>query len=108
MSFARLNIKDEMNENTDNNKNNDTMNRWYKSAVSSAVVAACFSFVVLVLLFANFVRSSIVEAKQEQELINLKAEIVKTPGDEQQTFKTNLRYTTLDHWPKRPPSIGLA
>jgi outer membrane protein assembly factor BamB len=83
-----------MNENT-NNKKNSTVNQWYKTAISTAAVGAVFSFVVLVFIFGNFVRSSFLEAKQERELINLKAEIVKNPGNEQlleKIRKRDLRY----------------
>lgn len=80
-----------MNENNNNEKKSSTINQWYRSAVSAAVVGALFSFVVLVLLFANFVRSSITETRQEQELVNLKAEIQKKPGDEQLLEKIRQR-----------------
>ena len=80
-----------MNENKNNNTNNDTMSQWYKTAISTAAVAGIFSFVVVMFLLANFVRSSIVEAKQEQELINLKAEIVKNPDDMQLLEKIRQR-----------------
>lgn len=80
-----------MKENVDNNRKNDTINQWYKSAISAAIVVALFSIIILILLFANFVRSSIIEARQEQELINLKAEIQDKPGDEQLLEKIRQR-----------------
>ncbi len=80
-----------MNENVNNSNNKDTMSQWYKTAVSTAVIAAGISFVVMLLMLANFVRSSITEAKQEQELINLKAEIVKTTDDAQLLEKIRQR-----------------
>ena len=80
-----------MKENTDNKTNNAAINQWYKSAVSTAVVGAVFSFVILILVFANYVRSNIVEARQEQELVDLKAEILDRPGDEQLLEKIRQR-----------------
>jgi outer membrane protein assembly factor BamB len=75
----------------DNKNNSDTMNQWYKNAVSTAAVGALFSFVILVLLLANYVRSSIVEVRQEQELVNLKAEVVNKPGDKELLDKIRQR-----------------
>ena len=57
-------------------------NRWYASAVSTCLVGSVFSLIILVLLVSNFIRSSIVQARREQELINQKIEIQNTPGDE--------------------------
>lgn len=58
-------------------------NQWYASAVSTAVVGAIFSLIILVLLVSNFVRSSVIQARREQELVNQKIEIQKRPNDEQ-------------------------
>lgn len=80
-----------MKENLNNKTNNYTVNQWYKSVFSTALVGAVFSFVILVLIFANFVRSNIIEARQEQELVNFKAEILDKPGDEQLIEKIRQR-----------------
>jgi len=58
-------------------------NQWYASAASTAIVGAVFSLIILVLLVSNFIRSSIVQARREQELINQKMEIQKSPANEQ-------------------------
>jgi outer membrane protein assembly factor BamB len=58
-------------------------NQWYASAASTAIVGAVFSLIILVLLVSNFVRSSIVQARREQELVNQKIEIQNKPNDEQ-------------------------
>ena len=47
-----------MNTNTDNKTNGATMNQWYKSAISIAAVGGVFSLAILILLFANYVRST--------------------------------------------------
>jgi outer membrane protein assembly factor BamB len=58
-------------------------NQWYISAVSTAVIGAVFSLIILVLLVSNFIRSSVIQTRREQELINQKLEIQTRPGDEQ-------------------------
>jgi outer membrane protein assembly factor BamB len=58
-------------------------NRWYSTAIWTGVVGAVFSLIILVLLVSNFIRSSIVQARREQQLINQKVEIQKSTNDEQ-------------------------
>ena len=72
-------------------ENNNVVNQWYKSAILTAVIGIIFSFIILVLLLGNFISSTIVEARQEQELIDLKAEIQDTPGDERLLEKIRQR-----------------
>ena len=81
-----------MKENINNiSEDNTVTNQWYKSAISTAVIGTIFSFIILVLLLGNFIRSTIVEARQEQELVDLKAEIQDTLGDEQLLEKIRQR-----------------
>ena len=81
-----------MKENINNiSKNNNATNQWYKSAVSTAVVGMIFSFIIFILLFGNFIRSTIVEARLEKELIDLKIEIQDRPPDEELFEKARQR-----------------
>jgi outer membrane protein assembly factor BamB len=73
MSFHINNIK----------QNSKAINQWYASAVSTAIVGSVFSFIILVLLVSNFIRTTIIQARREQELINQKIEIQNRPGDQQ-------------------------
>ena len=57
--------------------------QWYASAVLTALVGSVFSLIILVLLVSNFIRTSIVQARREHELINMKIEIQNRPDDEQ-------------------------
>jgi outer membrane protein assembly factor BamB len=72
-----------------------TANQWYASAVSTAIVGAIFSLIMLVLLVSNFIHSSIVQARREQELVNQKIEIQKRPDDEQ--LLTQIRRLDLQY-----------
>ena len=72
-----------------------TANQWYASAVSTAIVGAIFSLIILVLLVSNFIHSSIVQARREQELVNQKIEIQKRPDDEQ--LLTQIRRLDLQY-----------
>ena len=58
-----------------NSVNNKILNKWYSCAVSTAVIGAVFSFIVLVLLVSNFIRTSVILAQREQELVDLKKQI---------------------------------
>jgi outer membrane protein assembly factor BamB len=60
-----------------------TPTAWYSIAVSTAVVAAVFSFIVCVLIVVNYGRGRIMEPRWEQELANLKIELRSRPNDEQ-------------------------
>ncbi len=51
--------------------------------MSTAIVGSVFSFIILLLLFFNFIRVTVVQAQREQELINQKIEIQNRHGDEQ-------------------------
>ena len=57
--------------------------QWYASAVLTAIVGSIFSLIILVLLVSNFIRTSIVQARREHELINMKIEVQNRPDDEQ-------------------------
>ena len=72
-----------------------TANQWYSSAISTAIVGAIFSLIILVLLVSNFIHSSIVQARREQELVNQKIEIQKRPDDEQ--LLTQIRRLDLQY-----------
>ncbi len=64
-------------------QNTKATNQWYASAVSTAIVGSIFSFIIFVVLVTNFIRASVVQARREQELVNLKIEIQNSSGDEQ-------------------------
>ena len=72
-----------------------TASRWYSCAVSTGLVGAIFSLIFLVLLVSNFIHSSIVQARREQELVNQKIEIQKRPDDEQ--LLTQIRRLDLQY-----------
>jgi outer membrane protein assembly factor BamB len=73
-----------MENQTDNiQRNNKAASQWYASAVSTAIVGSVFSLIILVLLVSNFIRTTVIQARREQELINQKVEIQNKPNDEQ-------------------------
>ena len=80
-----------MKDNINNISENNITNQWYKSAILTAVIGMIFSFIILILLFGNFIRSTIVETRQEQELVELKKEIQSNPGDEELFEKVRQR-----------------
>ncbi len=80
-----------MNENINNNTNNVTVSQWYKCAVSTALVGAVFSFIVLVLIFANFIRSIYCRRKTGAGIGEFKSGNLKTPDDEQLLEKIRQR-----------------
>ncbi len=69
--------------------------RWYASAVSTAIAGSVFSFIILLLLVLNFIHATVVQARREQELVDLKTAIYNKPDDEQlfsQTRRLDLQY----------------
>jgi len=56
---------------------------WYRSAVTTAIVCAVFSLIVLALFVTNYVRGRIIDAKWETQFENLKIELRQHPDDEQ-------------------------
>lgn len=56
---------------------------WYRTAVTTAVIAAIFSLIIFSFLVVNYVQGRVVGTKQETQLENLKIEIRSRPDDEQ-------------------------
>jgi outer membrane protein assembly factor BamB len=61
----------------------DSISPWYRSAVRTAIVAAIFSLVVLLLVVGNYVRTRVADAKAEKQLENLKIVARGEPDNEQ-------------------------
>ena len=85
-----------MNFHIDNIRQNPkAADKWYASAVSTAVVGSVFSFIILLLLVFNFVHATVVQARREQELVDLKTAIYNKPDDQQllsQTRRLDLQF----------------
>jgi len=64
-------------------KNTEATNPWYRSAVTTALVCAAFSLIVLALFVTNYVRGRIIDAKWEIQSENLKIELRQNPDDKQ-------------------------
>jgi len=56
---------------------------WYRSAITTAIVCAVFSIIVLVLFVTNYVRGRIIDAKWEIQSENLKIELREHPDDKE-------------------------
>jgi len=56
---------------------------WYRSAVTTAIVCAAFSLIVLALFVTNYVRGRIIDTKWETQSENLKIELRQNPDDKQ-------------------------
>ncbi len=56
---------------------------WYRSAITTAIVCAAFSLIVLALFVTNYVRGRIIDTKWETESENLKIELRQNPDDKQ-------------------------
>lgn len=68
----------------DNNTSNaEPADPWYQTAVMTAIIGGAFSVIVLTLFFVNYVHSSLVLPKWEEQLEALKVEIRSKPDDEQ-------------------------
>jgi outer membrane protein assembly factor BamB len=70
-------------------------NQWYTSVVSMAVVGSVFTLIVLVLIVSNFVWMASVQARREQDLVDMKVEAQNRPGDEQ--FLEQIRRKDLQY-----------
>ena len=56
---------------------------WYRSAVTTAIVCAAFSLIVLALFVTNYVRGRIVDLRWETQSENLKIQLRQNPDDKQ-------------------------
>ncbi|UCG56962.1 MAG: PQQ-binding-like beta-propeller repeat protein [Phycisphaerales bacterium] len=64
-------------------KGDDSVSPWYRSAITTAVVAAIFSLIVLLLVVGNYVRTRVADAKTELQLEELKIVARGEPDNEQ-------------------------
>jgi hypothetical protein len=72
-----------MESNTDkNSKNNGATSPWYRSAVTTAIVCAVFSLIVLTFFVINYIRGRIIDANWEVQSLNLKKEFGQNSDDE--------------------------
>ncbi|MEJ2701717.1 MAG: hypothetical protein P8Z79_04680 [Sedimentisphaerales bacterium] len=58
-------------------------NPWYRCAVSTAIVSATFSLIVLLFLVLNYGKSRVVDTQEETRLLNLKTELEDKPDDQE-------------------------
>jgi len=73
-----------MKSDADNKAQNvEVTSPWYNSAVATAVIAAVFSVIILTFVVLNYVQTSVVLPKQEEQLEALKVEIRSQPDNEQ-------------------------
>jgi len=56
---------------------------WYRSAVTTAIVCAVFSLIVLALFVTNYIRGRIIDTKWETQFENLKIELREHPDDQE-------------------------
>ncbi len=68
-------------------KNTEATNPWYRSAVTTAIVCAAFSLIVLALFVTNYVRGRIIDAKWEIKSEDLKIELRQNPDDKQRLLR---------------------
>jgi outer membrane protein assembly factor BamB len=61
----------------------EELSPWYRSAITTAVVCAVFSLIVLSLFVINYVRGRIIDAKWEIQSENLKIELRQNPDDQE-------------------------
>ncbi|MFH1884474.1 MAG: PQQ-binding-like beta-propeller repeat protein [Planctomycetota bacterium] len=64
-------------------KNTEATNPWYRSAITTAIVCAVFSLIVLALFVTNYVRGRIIDLRWETQSENLKIELRRNPDDKQ-------------------------
>jgi flagellar biosynthesis/type III secretory pathway M-ring protein FliF/YscJ len=60
-----------------------TANQWYQAALWSAVVAAAFSLIVVVLLIVNYLQIKVFDPVRAERLELLKLKILDRPDDKQ-------------------------
>ena len=56
---------------------------WYRCAVTTAIVSAIFSLIILALLALNYGKSLVVDTEDEVRLLSLKAELQDKPDNEE-------------------------
>jgi outer membrane protein assembly factor BamB len=61
----------------------EALSPWYRSAITTAIVCAVFSLIVLSLFVINYVQGRIIDAKWETQSENLKIELRRNPDDKQ-------------------------
>jgi len=61
----------------------EALSPWYRSAITTAVVCAVFSLIVLSLFVINYVRGRIIDLRWETQFENLKIELRRNPDDKQ-------------------------
>ncbi len=64
-------------------KNTEATNPWYRSAVTTAIVCAVFSLIVLGFFVRNYIRGRIRDTEWETQSENLKIELRQNPDDKQ-------------------------
>jgi outer membrane protein assembly factor BamB len=73
-----------MESNTDKTSQNiGATSPWYRSAVTTAIVCAVFSFIVLTFFVINYIQFRVVDANWEIQSLNLKKEFGQNLDDEQ-------------------------
>ena len=73
-----------MESNTDKTSHiNEVTNPWYRSAVTTAIVCAVFSLIVLTFFVINYIQFRIIDANWEIQSLNLKKEFGQNLEDEQ-------------------------
>jgi outer membrane protein assembly factor BamB len=64
-------------------QNIEATSPWYRSAITTAIVCAAFSLIVLALFVTNYIRGRIIDAKWETQFENLKIELREHPDDQE-------------------------
>ncbi len=72
-----------MSEHPQTSANNETIQNWYQACKQTAVVAAVFSVLVLLLLGVNYLRARQADPLAPARLTALKAQLVQEPTNEQ-------------------------
>jgi outer membrane protein assembly factor BamB len=67
----------------DSVSNAEPTSLWYQTAVTTAIIGGAFSLIVLTLFFVNYLHTSLVLPKWEEQLEALKVEIRSKPDNEQ-------------------------
>ena len=73
-----------MESNTDNtSQNTEAISPWYRSAVTTAIVCAIFSFIVLAFFVVNYIQWRKIDTNWEIQSLNLKKEFGQNQDNEQ-------------------------
>src|SRR3990172_2983198 len=75
---------------------------WHKAAVSTALIGAVFSIVILTLIAANYVQGRVYESRIEKRLETLKIEIGKDSVDKQ-ALTDEIRFADIEFRRSRLP-----